>query len=270
MSKFHDAALGVDHLERLSRGDSPVHRLNTGIKIAVTLFFLMLVVSFPSKNMSGLVPFLIYPMFMMALSDTPYRPMLSRLKFALPFALAGGLSNLFLMRDAAFTVMGFEVTRGLVSFTSIMLKTVLSVFAVLILIATTPFNDICGALTRVKGIGILGLQLLLTYRYIYILLGEAESIRMAYILRAPLKRDVMMRDMGSLLGRLLLRSFSRAERVYLAMKCRGFSGRFHSGGKRAISRRDVIFTAAAVFTLIFLRFFNLSLLIGGVAAALRR
>jgi cobalt/nickel transport system permease protein len=266
LSKFHDAALGVDHLERLSRRDSPVHRLNTGVKIAVTLFFLTLVVSFPSKNMSGLVPFLFYPVFMMALSDTPYLPVLSRLKFALPFALAGGISNLFLMRDAAFTVMGFEVSGGLVSFASIMLKTLLSVFAVLILIATTPFNDICGALTRVRGIGILGLQLLLTYRYIHILLGEAQSIRMAYILRSPFKKDVMMRDMGSLLGRLLLRSFSRAERVYAAMKCRGFSGRFPPCVRRDICRGDVVFVVAAFFILVFLRFFNLSLLIGGIAA----
>jgi cobalt/nickel transport system permease protein len=265
LSKFHDAALGVDHLERLSRRDSPVHRLNIGVKIAVTLFFLTLVVSFPSKNVSGLVPFLFYPVFMMALSDTPYLPVLSRLKFALPFALAGGISNLFLMRDTAFTVMGFEVSGGLVSFASIMLKTLLSVLAVLILIATTPFNDICGVLTSVRGIGVLGLQLLLTYRYIHILLGEAQSIRLAYILRAPLKKDVMMRDAGSLLGRLLLRSFSRAERVYTAMKCRGFSGRFYPNAKRAISRGDAVFAVAVFFVLVFLRFFNLSLLIGGIA-----
>ncbi|MDR2098390.1 MAG: hypothetical protein LBP37_07715, partial [Spirochaetaceae bacterium] len=71
MPGFQDAASGLDRLERLSRADSPVHRLNTGVKIAVTLFFLILVVSFPSKNISGLIPFLFYPVFMMALSGTP-------------------------------------------------------------------------------------------------------------------------------------------------------------------------------------------------------
>jgi len=32
-----------------------------------------------------------------------------------------------------------------------------------------------------------------------------------------------MRDMGSFAGQLLLRSFDRAERVYNAMKCRGYA-----------------------------------------------
>jgi cobalt/nickel transport system permease protein len=268
LSQFHSAAAGVDHLERLSRMDSPIHRLNTGIKIAVTLLFLMLVISFPSKNVSGLVPFLIYPVVMMSLSGTPYRPMFSRLKFALPFALAGALSNLIFMRNTAFTISGIDVSDGIVSFASIMLKMLLSVFAVLILIATTPFNDICAMLTRIKGINIFGLQLSLTYRYINILISETESIWTAYMLRSPLKKSIMMRDMGSILGQLLLRSFNRAERVYSAMKCRGFSGRYYPKENHRIHLGGILFIAAVSFILLILRFFNISLLIGGMIAPL--
>ncbi|MDR2344028.1 MAG: cobalt ECF transporter T component CbiQ [Spirochaetaceae bacterium] len=262
MSRFHSAAAGIDHLERLSYRDSPVHRLNTGVKATATLLFLTLAISFPSKNLSGLVPFLLYPACMMPLSGTPYRPLLARLVVALPFALFGGLGNLFFMRETAFTLGGFGVSEGLVAFISIMLKTLLCVFAVLILVATTPFNDICALLTRTRGLGVIGLQLSLTYRYIGLLVDEAQRMWTAYILRAPGLRAIKMKDMGSFLGQLLLRSFDRAERVYCAMKCRGFAGRYHSRKRWPPRRSDLVFLVTLAAALVLMRIFNVSRFIG--------
>jgi cobalt/nickel transport system permease protein len=262
VSQFHRAAAGIDHLERLGRGDSPVHGLNTGVKAAAAVLFLALVISFPSKNVSGLVGFALYPAFMMALSGTPYRPLLARLVFAMPFALFAGLSNLFFMRGAAFTLGGFTVSAGLVSFASIMLKTFLCVFATLILISTTPFTELCALLTGPRGLGILGLQVVLSYRYVSVLLDEAQSMRTAYLLRAPSEKAVRMRDMGSFLGQLLLRSFDRAGRVYYAMKCRGFCGVYHPRERRPLRRADFIFLFGISSALFTLRFFNISLFLG--------
>lgn len=262
MSRFHSAAAGIDHLERLSRGDSPVHRLNTGVKVTATLLFLALTISFPSKNLSGLVPFLLYPACMMSLSGTPYRPLLARLVVALPFALFGGASNLFFMRETAFHLGALAVSEGLLSFASIMLKTLLCVFAVLILIATTPFTDICALLTSRRLVGVVGLQLSLTYRYIGVLVDEAQRMWTAYILRSGVARAIRMKDMGSFLGQLLLRSFDRAERVYSAMKCRGFAGRYHPGKSRPLRRYDLVFLVILAALLVFMRFFNVSLFIG--------
>jgi cobalt/nickel transport system permease protein len=232
------------------------------VKVTATLILLTLVISFPSKILSGLVPFLLYPACMMPLSGTPYRPLLARLVIALPFALFGGLSNLFFMRETAFNLGGLAVSWGLLSFASIMLKTLLCVFAVLILIATTPFNDICALLTRTRGIGVVGLQLSLTYRYIGVLVDEAQRMWMAYILRAGVAKAIKMKDMGSFLGQLLLRSFDRAERVYSAMKCRGFAGRYHPRKSRPLRRSDLVFLIVLTAVLVLMRFFNVSLLIG--------
>jgi cobalt/nickel transport system permease protein len=262
MSRFHSAAAGIDHLERLSGGDSPVHRLNTGVKVTATLLFLVLAISFPSKNLSGLVPFLLYPVCMMSLSGTPYRPLLARLVVALPFALFGGVSNLFFMRETAFKLGSFAVSAGLMSFASIMLKTLLCVFAVLILMATTPFNEICALLTGTRGLGVIGLQLSMTYRYIGVLMDEAQRMWIAYTLRAPGLKAIRMKDMGSFLGQLLLRSFDRAEHIYNAMKCRGFTGRYHSRRRRLLRRSDMVFLVALAAVLVLMRFFNVSRFIG--------
>jgi cobalt/nickel transport system permease protein len=262
MSRFHSAAAGIDHLDRLSRAASPVHRLNASVKAAGTAVFLVLTISFPSRDVSGLASFVLYPALMLTLSGTPLRPLLPRLAVALPFAAAGGIGNLLVMRETAFRIGGLAVSTGAVSCVSILLKTLLCVSAVLVLIAATPFTEICALLTGTPAIGVIGLQLVLTYRYIAVLLDEAGSMRTAYLLRAPAESAVRMRDMGSFLGQLLLRSVDRAERVYRAMKCRGFTGVYRTGASRPLAAADIAFLAAVPCALVCLRFFNLSLFIG--------
>jgi cobalt/nickel transport system permease protein len=214
--------------------------------------------------MSGLVPFLLYPAILMSLSGTPYKPLLVRLLAALPFSLMGGISNLLLIRDPAFSVGTFTITLGMVSFGSIMLKTLLTVFAVLLLIATTSFVEIGYQLTVMGLPKLLSLQLVMTYRYISVLLGEAGSMYTAYILRAPNQKGIKMKDMGSFLGQLILRSFDRAERVYQAMKCRGFQGMYHGRVNRRFRLADYGYTLGLLGMILVFRFFNLSLFLGQI------
>ncbi|GMO33960.1 MAG: cobalt ECF transporter T component CbiQ [Termitinemataceae bacterium] len=267
MSQFHRAAAGIDHLERLSRRNSVIHSLNTRIKAAAAGFYIVLVVSVPTQQVSALFPFFLYPALLMSLSGTPYRALFSRLLCALPFAIFAGISNLVVMRDIAFTLGTFAVSTGLVSFCSILLKTTLTVLAVMILIATTPFSEISAVLTRSPLFRVFGLQLLLCYRYIFVLLDEAQSMWTAYILRCPQKKSkksaIKMSDMGSFLGQLLLRSFDKAERVYYAMKCRGFNGIYHSTKTGVgLYRADIFFMITVLVLGFFFRFFNVSLFLG--------
>lgn len=234
-------------------------------KLITTVIYVAVVVSFPPQNVSGLMAFLFYPVVMASLSGTPRRPILRRLLFALPFSLMGGIGNLIFSRRAAFYIGGFMVSQGMISFASIMLKTLLSVFAVLILIATTPFAEIGCQLAILHMPEILCLQLVMTYRYLSILISEAAAMFTAYSLRAPNQRGIMMKDMGSFVGQLILRSFDRAERVYQAMKCRGFHGVYYGGKRGGWRVSDGIFVAFLVLMMIFLRFFNLSLFFGKLA-----
>jgi cobalt/nickel transport system permease protein len=265
MGHFHRAAAGIDHIERLGRRRSPVHSLGAASKLLVSLFYIVLVISFPQSAPDALAPFIFYPAVLMSLSGTPYKPLLARLAAALPFALAVGISNMALLRAPAFSAAGFIITQGMVSFAAIMLKTALSVFAVLILIATTPFTDIAALLTAPRPLRVIGLQIVLTYRYIATLLGEAGDMWTAYMLRAPGVKAIRMSDMGAFLGQLLLRSVDKAERVYFAMKCRGFSGVYTGCSQTAhFSGADFLFMGVCALSLCTLRFFNVSLLLGAL------
>ncbi|MDR2484559.1 MAG: cobalt ECF transporter T component CbiQ [Treponema sp.] len=259
---LYQGAAGIDSLERLAMGDSPVHRLHPRAKLLATVAYIGVVISFPSYNVSGLVPFLLYPAAAMPLSGTPYKPLLIRLLAALPFSLMGGFSSLLLIRETAFSLGTFSVTWGMVSFGSIMLKTLLTVLAVLILIATTSFIEIGYQLTAIGLPKIMSLQLVMTYRYISVILGEAASMFTAYILRAPNQKGIKMKDMSSFLGQLILRSFDRAERVYQAMKCRGFQGTYQGKGRRKFRPADYGYALGLLAAALGLRFFNLSVFLG--------
>jgi cobalt/nickel transport system permease protein len=145
-----------------------------------------------------------------------------------------------------------------------MLKVLLTVLAMLLLIATTPFTEISACLTRFRVPKILCLQLVMTYRYISTLLGEAATMVTAYLLRSPKQKGVKMRDMGSFLGQLVLLSAARAERVYNAMKCRGFTGTYNGRNSRIFRAADYAYTAGVCAALLLLRFCNISLLLGGI------
>jgi cobalt/nickel transport system permease protein len=264
VSQFHKAISGIDHLERLGRASSPIHNLSCGGKLAVTFVYIVFVISYPVYKVSGLIPFVLYPALMMPLSGTPWKPMLTRTACALPFAFFIGLSNMILVRQTAFYIGPFGISYGMVSFASIMLKTALCVFAVLLLVATTRFTCLAARLTASRGLRIIGLQIVLTYRYIATLAGEASDMMTAYILRSGGLRGLRIKDMGTFCGQLLLRSFDKAGRVYYAMKCRGFRGAFNSEKNETWKAGDWVFTIGSCAAFIVLRFFNLSRTLGAL------
>jgi cobalt/nickel transport system permease protein len=210
-------------LEQLSAGNSVVHRLHPGVKIGTTLVFLVTVISFDRYTLGRLVPFLFYPSILIALGETPPSLLLRRSALALPFCLFAGLSNLFLERSAAFSLGALPVSFGFLSLCTLILRTLLCVSAVLILIATTPFSRLSAQLRRFRIPAGFVTLLEVTYRYIAVLVGEGHAMYTAYTLRGGGKRGIDMRDMGSFIGHLFLHSADRAERVYAAMKCRGYS-----------------------------------------------
>jgi cobalt/nickel transport system permease protein len=264
MSKLTTSISKIRSLEELSEGGTVVHRLHPMAKMVTTFVYLVVVISFDKYNISGLMPFFIYPVLLMSLGEIPYRAVLSRLLIALPFSFFAGLANPFLDREAAFYLAFVPVSWGLLSFLSILLKTVLTVTAVLILIAATPMDRLAGQLTRIKVPKIFVMQLMLTYRYLTLLISEAAGMMTAYHLRSKGQKGIQLRDMGTFMGQLLLRSFDRAERVYFAMKCRGYNGEYQFAAEQKFRPGDYIYTFVLCAAFLLLRWFNVSVIIGSL------
>jgi cobalt/nickel transport system permease protein len=95
------------------------------------------------------------------------------------------------------------------------------------------------------------------YRYIGVLMEEVHSMTTAYALRSGGKKALEMRHMGSFLGMLLLRGFDRAERVYAAMLCRGYSLRQIPRSPRPFRRGDAVALALVCVPAAVLRFVSI-------------
>ncbi|MFP3089383.1 cobalt ECF transporter T component CbiQ [Treponema sp. TIM-1] len=249
-------------LEQLSSGNSLLHRLHPGVKMIATMFFLVTVISFDRYSFGRLLPFLFYPSITLALAGIPLGLVLKRGAIALPFCLFAGLSNLFFEGSTALVIAGIPLSYGLISLFTLILRTGLCVMAVLILVAVTPFTQLSGQLRSFYVAPVFITLLEILYRYIPVLLSEGASMVLAYTMRSGRARGIRMSHMGSFVGFLFLRSADRAERVYAAMKCRGYSLRFSVKHPRPLCLGDGIFLALVCGGSLLFRMVDIPLFLG--------
>ncbi len=228
-------------MEQLAGSRTWVHRLHPVVKLLSTFVFLLAVVSFGRYEIGRIIPFVFYPAVLMASSETPYGLLNKRATLALPFCLVAGISNILYDRGIALTLGTMAISYGTLSFVSILLKTYLCVMAALLLVATTPVRELTGAMQTLRVPRIFITVFEMTYRYLGTLFEEASALHTAYLLRSAQQKGVELRHMGSFIGSLLLRSFDRAERVYDAMKCRGYALGHAYAKRRAFIKTDVVF-----------------------------
>jgi len=160
------------------------------------------------------------------------------------------------------------ISGGWISFFSILLRFSLTVSAVLLLIATTGFNAVCMAMAKLGMPRIFAVQLLMLYRYIFVLIDEGIRIHQARALRSFGKRGLSMKTFSHLVGQLLLRTLDRAQRIHLAMLCRGFDGTIRIQRSLAVTTKDCFFLTGCCIILVLLRYFDLPLLLGKLLTGL--
>ena len=243
---------------------SPVHELNATVKLLVTLFYIGVVVSVNKYALNTLVVLVLYPVVMFQLSGTSLGLCLYKLRIVLPLVCAVGLLNPFFDKTPMLTLGGITVTGGVISMITLMLKGVFCVTASYVLVATTPFDRICAALRRLHIPGFIVTLLLLTYRYISVMMEEVSIMLDAYSLRAPRHKGVEFSAWGSFLGQLLLRSMDKAEELYASMKLRGFSGDFIYAKLGKCRLADYAFALVSVAALLAMRCFDIAGALGSL------
>jgi cobalt/nickel transport system permease protein len=112
---------------------------------------------------------------------------------------------------------------GLHVFLAVLAKSTLSLAAVVLLGATTPFSQVLRALSRFRVPSLLVTALALLYRYLFVLVEEMGRMQRARRSRTfSRSRWVTWRASAAVIGQLFLRTTARAERIYAAMCARGW------------------------------------------------
>lgn len=249
--RFDNAYFNLGYLDTLSYRDTIIHRLDPRTKLCATVFFIVMVVSFPKYEVAGLFPFFIFPVLLFSLGDIPVKFIMKKVLLVSFFAFFIGVFNPVFDRQTMYIFYGLPVSGGWVSFLSIMLKFFLTITSALLLIATTSFPGICRALQKFGIPDIFISQLLFLYRYIFVLVEEAMKVVRARDMRSFGKRGKEMKAFTGIVGTLFLRTVERAERIYQAMLSRGFSGTLHAAKPYGFTAADAIFLAMT-FTVLYL------------------
>ncbi len=262
MPGIEEQLYSISRLDNLSRADTPVHRVDPRVKIVLTLAFVVSVTSYGRYAVTQLLPFAAFPVLLAAAADLPVAFLLRRLLVVSPFAVAVGIFNPLFDQEILVTIGGLSIPGGWVSFVSILIRFALCMSAALVLIATTGFYKICSSLQSLKVPPVLTVQLLLLYRYLFLLADEALRLSHARRLRSFGRRAEGLRSSGALIASLLVRTLQRSRRIHEAMSARGFTLTLPQYEQPGIKWNDVALLVATVSAFVLLRVFDLSGILG--------
>ncbi len=270
MAKIDLAFFDIGTLDTLATRDTAIHRLDPRAKLVTTLVFVITVASFGRYEITPLLPFFLFPLTLLVLGDLPAGYLAKKLLLVAPFAFFIGILNPVFDTETLLHLGPIELSGGWVSFASVLLRFTLTVGAALILIATTSFPGVCMALEKLGAPRVFSVQLLFLHRYIFVLVEEAARLVRARSLRSFHGRGKELRVFGSLVGQLLLRTLARAQRIHLAMLCRGFDGEVRLLRRHRIGLPEVLFTLGWSAAFLLLRLTNLPHLLGSFITELAR
>lgn len=231
------------HLEEFAEGTTFVHYLDPRIKILTAVLFSVVVAL--SDRLAVLGAALAVAFILLLLARLELKLVLTRLLIVNSFII-------FLWFFLPFSFPGHEVfsfgpltasREGLNLALVITVKSNAIVWTAIALLSTSKFHSLVHALAHFKIPDKLIHLFFFTFRYFQVIHQEYLRLRAAMRIRCfqPKTDRHTYRNLAYLLGMLLVRSFDRSERVYQAMLCRGYRGRFWMLDHFHLHRRDVVF-----------------------------
>jgi len=242
--------------EPFADGDSLIHRIDPRYKVVVAVVFTVVVAV--SYRFTTLVTALAISLILVQVARLNLRAVAGRLLVVFAFlALLWIVLPLTFQGPAGLEIGPLVLTRpGIVLAGQISLKSVAILLSLIALTGTMHFAALGHALDRLRVPDKIVHLLLMTYRYIFVIETEYRRLLRAAKIRGFRAGTNLhtYRTYAYLLGMLFVRAAARAERVYQAMRCRGFHGRFYclsefrpGGRDRAFATGMAAVTAALVW-----------------------
>lgn len=211
--------------------DSPLGRFDPRWKLAALLLAAGGVLALRGVGTAALA--LLGALVLTALARLPRRWVLARLGLVL-LVLTPFVVLLPFVQDEAAVVWRVGPLHfapvGLGLAARLLLKSSALVLLILVLLATAPAPTTFRAAQALHAPGLLVQLGELIYRYIFVLVGELNRLRVALRVRGYRNRPTLhsYRTIGHVTGTLLVRGYEQAERVEQAMRCRGYDGTFRT------------------------------------------
>lgn len=242
------------HLEKFSEGYSFLHRADPRFKIIIFILFSVL-----CATASGLkIPLLclVYSLILLLIGKLKLKPLTSRLFVANSFIAFIWFFIPLSYNQAPYLEIGvLKISQeGLFYALSITLKCNAIILSTIALLSTSSVFSLAHAMLHLKMPTKLVTVFFLFYRYISVIHDEYLRIRKAAILRGfvPKNNIHTYKTFAYIIGGMLIKSYERAEEIYKAMLCRGFTGYFPLFEHFKTQKSDIIFSIVSlmIFALI--------------------
>ncbi len=231
--------------ERFSEGNSLLHSLDPRVKIAVVFPYACVIAL--SQKIPVAVLCLCISLVTILLARLKIVSVLKSLKVLLVFIILLWIFLPLSMPGAPIYASGSLIVskEGMMRALSITLKSAAIVLLIVSLLATSTVFSLVHAMSHFRLPKKLLYLAFLSYRYIHVLYVEHARLKNAMRIRGfkPGTNMHTYKTYGYLIGMLIIRSYERSERIYKAMLCRGFQGRFYLLDHFKMRKMDVLFAS---------------------------
>lgn len=242
MNDISKAISNIRKIDELGDKCTFIHRIDSSIKIIVTIIYVIKVLSMKQFILSDIICIVFYPLILFVIGKVPIKFILKKVVFVLPIVL--GLSVINLIIDFSYSEIYFSAL--------LLFKCSFALVGALLLIVTTGINNLAFGLKKLKIPNILVIQILMLYRYIVLMMEEFYRVKSAYELRTLGEKSMTMKDYGQIVGQMLLKTIDRSEKVYEAMKLRGFEGDLYINSDKKAGYIDFLYLITFAVILFFL------------------
>jgi cobalt/nickel transport system permease protein len=235
---------------------SPVHRLDPRAKIVGLVSVTVVAVTTPLED------WLVFAVCVAVLAAVALGARVRvgelwrRARFILPLVLLAGAFLPFVRHGGEEYALGPLTVhqQGLEVFATVAIKATIGTISAVLLGATTTFPSVLRGLEAMRVPRLLVLIASFMYRYLFVIVEETGRMRSALAARAYRPRTALHAGaLGRMATAMFLRTYSRGERVYLAMLARGYDGRMPQLTPLVLRRADTLFVVGVIAALVPLR-----------------
>lgn len=261
-------------IERESYKNSPIHRLDSRVKLLFALVVILYTVSLPrihEENITRLLAVEVYLLLLVLAARLDLRYFFLRILTILPLGIGIALVQPFLRPSFMETYtpypldlpLGLSITyEGLAFGGSLLVKFIVCITAVVLFSSTTRMRDMVAAADRMGFPREFTLLLSMMVRYLFVFWAVLKRIKIAQqtrlfeIWNKDVPRKWIIKQVGNSISSIFVRSYEQGEKTYISMLCRGYgSGHDKAYYTGKIKAWDVFFLIFSAGSIVYIHYF---------------
>jgi cobalt/nickel transport system permease protein len=261
-------------IERESYKNSPIHRLDPRVKLLFALAVILYVVSLPrihEENIIRLLAVEAYLLLLVIAAGLDLRYFILRILAILPLGIGVALIQPFLRPSFVenYTLypvdlpLGLSITyEGIAFGSSLLVKFLVCVTAVVLLSSTTKLRDMVSAADRIGFPREFTLLLSMMVRYLFLFWSVLKRIKIAQqtrlfnIWNKNVTRKWVIKQIGYSISSIFVRSYEQGEKTYISMLCRGYGSGYEKAYYRGkIKAQDIFFLLFSAGCIVYIHYF---------------